>query len=719
MRKRKLFYAVMAVLLSYPCVGHAAEYQLDDIIVYGNREKVLQGGYSRTDTSYGLMGERDIIDTPSSASVIGPRTVEQFTASTLPLDKVLSVNPSVRMAGSTLHNDFTIRGIRSNGTSSLINGIPGLMTQFNAPTYAMDHIEFLNGPAGGYTGSAIQYESTAAGGMVNFVTKKAGEKPRIIFKETFTGKSNFGQYIDASKRFGTNKEWGVRINAEYLRGETSVHKERVNTASIYANIDHRTANSKTNLFLGYRDGEVENGMRWFKLGNVNYLPKAPDGKNNYAFNGMYKSTYGYIVGLNHEQKLNKTTTVFFNGGLNRNNLDNNIMAKFSSYTIKNGAGDFDLEYQIGGTPQNTYYTQIGTRHDFGSKAVKHKVTVAFDKSWKERESGITPNYNNGSKSFGVLGTGNLDGTIRQISMPITRYKTGLAARQQMWGITFLDEVKYKKWDLIWGVHYHKATTNNYNNRLGTLTSSNTSSATAPTFALMYKPSDNWSIYGSHSEYFDAGVPVGSAYRNAGEILPPAKTKQNEVGVKYQKNGLLTSLAFFDIKMSNNIVVNRTVADNTGTWLMQDGQDRHKGVEWTINGRVAPKWTIFGGAMYLDAKKERTAGGREDGWRVSAQPYWSGTLGVEYNPNERWALMTRLTYFGDSVIRNGAGSLVNVPSYTVFDAGVRYKTRWNNAPAVISLTAYNVFNKNYWMASRGDQVYVSTPRTYMMSVQFEL
>lgn len=103
MRKRELFYAVMAVLLSYPCVGHAAEYQLDDIIVYGNREKVLQGGYSRTDTSYGLMGERDIIDTPSSASVIGPRTVEQFTASTLPLDKVLSVNPSVRMAGSTLH----------------------------------------------------------------------------------------------------------------------------------------------------------------------------------------------------------------------------------------------------------------------------------------------------------------------------------------------------------------------------------------------------------------------------------------------------------------------------------------------------------------------------------------------------------------------------------------------------------------------------------------
>ena len=195
-----------------------ADYVMDDLVITGQREKVLQGAYARNNTTFGLLGNRDVIDTPASAMVIGPRTVESFTASTLPLDKVLSVNPSIRMAGSNLHNDFTYRGIRSNGTSSLINGIPGLMTQFNAPTYAMDHIEFLDGPSGGYTGSAIQYESTAAGGMVNFVTKKAGDEPRLIYKQTFTGRSNMGEYIDVSKRFGAQKQWGVRVNAENLRG---------------------------------------------------------------------------------------------------------------------------------------------------------------------------------------------------------------------------------------------------------------------------------------------------------------------------------------------------------------------------------------------------------------------------------------------------------------------------------------------------------------------
>ena len=49
----------------------------------------------------------------------------------------------------------------------------------------------------------------------------------------------------------------------------------------------------------------------------------------------------------------------------------------------------------------------------------------------------------------------------------------------------------------------------------------------------------------------------------------------------------------------------------------------------------------------------------------------------------------------------------------------YKTKWKDSSAVFSLMAYNLFNKNYWMASRGDQVYVSTPRTYMLSVQYEL
>lgn len=55
------------------------------------------------------------------------------------------------------------------------------------------------------------------------------------------------------------------------------------------------------------------------------------------------------------------------------------------------------------------------------------------------------------------------------------------------------------------------------------------------------------FYGNHSEFFDKGTFLSDKqYVNPG-ILPPAKTKQNEFGVKYMKNRFLTTLSFFDIQ----------------------------------------------------------------------------------------------------------------------------------------------------------------------------
>ncbi|WP_295236646.1 TonB-dependent receptor [Veillonella sp.] len=108
----------------------------------------------------------------------------------------------------------------------------------------------------------------------------------------------------------------------------------------------------------------------------------------------------------------------------------------------------------------------------------------------------------------------------------------------------------------------------------------------------------------------------------------------------------------------------------------------------------------------------------DGWRVSAQPKWSGVLGVNYEPNESTTVLGRMTYFGDSIIRNSGQYAVNVPSYTVFDVGVQHKLTIGDIPTTLSFMAYNVFDKKYWMAARGNQVYVSMPRTYMLSAQFD-
>ena len=60
------------------------------------------------------------------------------------------------------------------------------MTQFNAPTFFVEDIQFISGPNSGITGLPATYESSAAGGIVNFVSKKATEEPITKYKQTFS-----------------------------------------------------------------------------------------------------------------------------------------------------------------------------------------------------------------------------------------------------------------------------------------------------------------------------------------------------------------------------------------------------------------------------------------------------------------------------------------------------------------------------------------------------
>ena len=92
----------------------------------------------------GILGDKQVMDTPFTQMDLTAKTIETFGGPNQPLQSILANNPAVRIQGTTLHNDFSIRGIKGNGTSSYLNGIPGLMTQFNAPTFFVEDIQFIS-----------------------------------------------------------------------------------------------------------------------------------------------------------------------------------------------------------------------------------------------------------------------------------------------------------------------------------------------------------------------------------------------------------------------------------------------------------------------------------------------------------------------------------------------------------------------------------------------
>lgn len=681
------------------------EYDFDEIIVTGSRE-TYAGDFLTKTGSVGFLGEKNVMDTPFTVAFLSEKTIETFGDPTQPLDSVLANTPSIRQSGSVLHNDFTFRGFRANGTSTYVNGVPGIWTQFNAPTHVAEKVEIVSGPNSGISGTGTQYESDTAGGLVNFVTKKAGDEPLNRYTQTFSGKGLFGEYYDFGRRFGKDKEWGIRVNTENLNGQTSINNERIKAKSIYLDLDHVDEKSKTNLFAGYRDIDILNGQRWFKLGsNVTKMPSVPDASKNYSFDGMAKASYGWSATLNHEQILNAHWKAFLNGGVMRNKLNKNVMYQNSAVTLINDLGDFSTNTQSTTTPQKAYYLQTGVMGNFKTGQVDHALTIAADQAWRNRDAAKNV------KTY-TIGKGNIYTGLDQWEAVNGAYESALSNKTRIKGWSVVDSMDYKKMNVLVGLHRHDAEVNAYNTATGKLSSRVESDAYSPTYAISYQPIDHLSFYASHSENFDAGTVVGSTYKNAGEILSPNKTKQNEVGIKYLNKNTLTTLSAFDIKQTNNIDVTK----NGATYYEQDGEVRHKGVEMTVSHDFAPKWSVMGGVSYLDAKYVQTAKGQYDGIQESGRGKWSAVGVLKYAASDTVDVIGRVMYTGKSPVMY---ERLWAPSYTVFDLGVGYKTKVMGSPAKINLMCYNLFNKEYWMIARGDNLYLSTPRTVSLSMTLDL
>ncbi len=125
-------------------------------------------------------------------------------------------------------------------------------------------------------------------------------------------------------------------------------------------------------------------------------------------------------------------------------------------------------------------------------------------------------------------------------------------------------------------------------------------------------------------------------------------------------------------------------------MVQDGEQENKGFEWAFTGKLAKKWDLIGGAMYLKAEDYK-------GNKINGASKWSGTVGAIYHPTDELSFIGRMTYLGlQLLINNGA---LDVPSYAKYDLGASYKTKLNNTPVTFTM-CYNIAGKDYWSACSG-------------------
>lgn len=687
-----------------------SDYRMDEVIVEGQRDHwgvephPLSGGYVYDAATQGFLGSKSVMDIPNQQLTLTQKAIKDFAIPGRELDSVLIMDPAVRETGQEM-TDITVRGIGQNGYAFRINGIPGMLIQNNmTPTSFADHIDITAGPGMGTRGSASR--SGSAGGVIDIISKVAPKDRDVLnYTQTFSGRGSFRESIDASTRLGENNTWGVRVNGAFQDGEQVVPGEKNRTKDIYVNIDHEDNRSKTNILTGYSDGHRWNQMRAFSFSRYNgtTLLKPPSIDKNYSYPDNEWGVRTFIFALNHEQKLTDHINFFANYGYAFNK--GYAYSVKGSWNVLDESGTFDGG-QAGSAPYalRNRFLQGGLKADFDIGAINHEITLALDTSSMD---GLWNNPTPGGQSITLPG-GNIYDFPDMPSGIIPKPDYGYLGSTNSYGISAVDTMTYGKWILSAGVHHHRLSYGEFGgDRV-------VSDATSPLLGLVYKANEHLMAYGNHSEFFDKGTFLDEDdYINPG-ILPPAKTKQNELGIKYMKDGLLTTLSIFDIRTERIFTYDLGREDGKKLSVL-DGWYNYRGVEWSFNGKVSPKWNVIGGVSYLTT--EQKSQDFYNGKAMDGIPRWNAVLGLIYKPNEDISLIGRVKYVGGTSFYTNKHISIDVPSYTVWDFGAQYKTEVFDHPVTFSAMCHNAFDRAYWNFN-GSTGFLSRPRTFVLSASFD-
>lgn len=700
--QRGMVATTMAVLLGNSLTGMAAHVtELDPIFVSGNKEKELLGGeYATTELKMGLLGTKEVMNVPFSQINLTRKSLDTFGDPSQPSVSSLVNVPSIRTVGSTMYNDFSIRGQAANSYQIRVNGIPSVFSQMNVGIDFIERIDVTSGPAMGLNGVGGK---ESPGGIVNFVSKKAGYQSGGDIKWKFSGRGSWGIGIDAQQRFGEKKEWGIRLNTEYINGETGIVNDKLKNQDIYLNIDHQSDKSYTNILLGYRDTLTQGGQRYFYFGDATLrkVPKAPNASRNYSFKGQQLGMRTTLALLNHEYRFTQRLTAFINAGYSLNNGYSYVMTQSSRLHILNDEGDFKRALLNEPYKIENKYLQMGLRGDLQSGKVKHHWALAWDRDWYNDFWGATVTPRESVSGNIYTGIFDITGT------PVNKIAKQPSGRNVFTGFRFVDTLSFDKYEFMIGIQHHEA-------KILSVSSKQLvkSSAVSPLFGIVYRPNRNVALYASHSESFDKGTLVtNSAYKNRFSILPPTKMKANEVGVKYMKNEKLWNVAYFDMNQASNI----DVTVGMDTYLRTDGRNNFRGIEASINGKINDKWSILGGFMYMNARYKKTKSGINDNKKIIGVSDWSGVLGTEYHANDKLDIIGRLVYTGSAPVKDRTSTYHRIPSSLVADLGMRYRFTVVNVPVTLNAMIYNLFNKNYWLPRPTyDMGVLANPRTFSLT-----
>ena len=658
---------------------------------------VLAGGQVARGARLGMLGNKDVMDTPFSVTSYTAKTLADLQ--TVTVADALERDPSVRSTGQTggIVDSFFIRGFaigEGNLGELAYDGVYGVAPNYRAFTEYAERVEVLKGPG------ALMYgisPNSGVGGVINIVPKRPLDQDLTRFTGSYASDSQVGGHLDISRRFGDENQFGVRFNGSLQGGDTAVDDQHRDVGIGAIALDYRGERLRLNLDYISQKESYDGASRPFTIAPNVQVPSAPNGRTSLPQKWGWSDTKEQSLLLGGEYDLNDNLTAFAHAGGGRSDVK-----RMSDQVprILNDAGDTSNipGYYKFNVDRST--ADVGLRGLFATGPVTHMTTLMATRYEDELSRGI----NNGTTILS-----NIYHPVDTPKQSINAPKVLRISETELSGVALTDTLGFldDRLQLTLGMRHQSIESRNYNST-GGVSSRYDASANTPLLGVVIRPWDDVSLYYNYVEGLSKGDAAPWTASNAGETFAPYESKQHELGVKYEHGTFMTSVALFQITKPSGEVG----AD--GVYSVQ-AEQRNRGVELSVLGEVGPGTRLMGGVTFLDGELTQSATPANRGNKPVGVPDIQANLWAEWDtPGLEGFTLTGGAIYTDSQYVNQANTQ-KLDSWTRIDAGARYATKIEGRPTTFRATVQNVFDREYWsgVASYG-AFSPGYPRTLQLS-----
>ncbi|MDO4636916.1 MAG: TonB-dependent siderophore receptor [Lautropia sp.] len=676
--------------------------------------RAYAGGQVARGSRVGMLGNMDFMETPFSTTAYTTEHINDIQARDIG-SVIGATDASVAVPQSPgVEEFFMVRGLAVRSLDISFNGLTGMAPFLSKATELAERIEVQKGPSAMLSGMT---QAGGVGGSINIVSKRAGAQALSRLTTSYDSDGQLGVHADIGRRFGDRQQFGVRFNGVYRNGDTPVDDQRHKVALGALGLDWRGDHVRLSADI-YRHHARLDGADFLGISNiasaVTRLPDPFKGKTNLYAPWQFANIASTGAMVRAEWDVTDHVMAYAAYGRRNSSLD----TLSGSATLRNDAGDISDVLTRRILPRSLYSAEAGVQGRGRTGPVRHEWALAattYHNETKQRSiSGSTRpdllrRINIYMPDFGVAP--DLSGfSTSNVPLESRDILSSVALANRMF---FLDE----RMELTLGIRRQLIKAIRFN-AAGVSRVTYDQSAVSPSVALLFKATPQFSVYGNYIEGLNQGSTAPASAANANEVQSPYKTKQYELGTKYDFGDVAATVALFQITRP-------TYYTSTLTNIFAaNGEQRNRGLELSLFGQATRGLRLMGGMTLLDATQRNQLVARNNGNQVTGVPRFVARGAIEYDVTavQGMTLMGLANYVGRRYATDD--NRLSQAAYATVDVGARYAMRVAGKPVTLRASVNNLGNVSYWAgSSRGTSDSglsggLGAPRTFALSASVD-